>query len=135
MWPGTTPSGAATSVRRGALFLVVCLLAAAPASAQMYKWVDKDGKVHYSDKPPPGTKAQVIAPAPAKPAPVPVQANEKSRTPAGFSPEEREALHVLCGIRSLQTRECPIFVKRICTFDELVAGVPGRPAAALVRDP
>ena len=29
------------------------LLAALPASAVMYKWVDQDGKVHYSDQPPP----------------------------------------------------------------------------------
>ena len=32
--------------------LALCLLAA-PASAEMYKWTDEDGKVHYSDQPPP----------------------------------------------------------------------------------
>ena len=36
-----------------ALGLVAFLFAAA-ASAQMYRWVDKDGKVHYTDTPPPG---------------------------------------------------------------------------------
>ena len=44
-----------------ALGLVGCLVAAA-ASAQLYRWVDKDGKVHYSDTPPPssaGKSAQV----------------------------------------------------------------------------
>ncbi len=35
-------------------FLAVLLaLAALPAAAQMYRWIDKDGKVHYSDQPPP----------------------------------------------------------------------------------
>lgn len=38
-------------------FLLVVLLpgalCAAPASAQLYKWVGPDGKVNYSDKPPP----------------------------------------------------------------------------------
>lgn len=29
------------------------LLAAAPAAAETYKWKDADGKVHYSDHPPP----------------------------------------------------------------------------------
>ena len=32
--------------------LMLCLLAA-PASAEMYKWTDEDGKVHYTDQPPP----------------------------------------------------------------------------------
>jgi glutaredoxin len=44
-----------------ALGLVGCLVAAA-ASAQMYRWVDRDGKVHYTDTPPPtsaGKSAQV----------------------------------------------------------------------------
>jgi hypothetical protein len=34
-----------------AIWLALCL--ALPASAQMYKWVDSDGKVQYSDTPPP----------------------------------------------------------------------------------
>lgn len=33
-----------------AIWLMLCL--ALPASAQMYKWVDENGKVQYSDKPP-----------------------------------------------------------------------------------
>ena len=32
--------------------LVILLVAALSASAQVYRWVDKDGKVHYSDKAP-----------------------------------------------------------------------------------
>jgi hypothetical protein len=38
--------------RLSAAILVLC--AALPASAQMYKWVDSNGKVQYSDSPPPG---------------------------------------------------------------------------------
>lgn len=33
-------------------FAIGCALAAGPAAAQVYRWVDKDGKVHYSDKKP-----------------------------------------------------------------------------------
>jgi hypothetical protein len=41
--------------------LVVALLALAlPATAQVYKWVDKDGKVHYSDKKPRDPKASGV---------------------------------------------------------------------------
>ena len=43
------------------LFIAIAiLLATATAAAQVYKWVDKDGKVQYSDTPPPkdATKAE-----------------------------------------------------------------------------
>ena len=54
--------------------LALCL--ALPAAAQMYKWVDANGKIHYSDKPPPSnvkteklrTPSQPVA-APAASAP------------------------------------------------------------------
>nr|WP_295769600.1 DUF4124 domain-containing protein [Rhodoferax sp.] len=39
-------------------FLLILLCLALPAQAQLYKWVDANGKVQYSDKPPPaGAKA------------------------------------------------------------------------------
>jgi pyruvate/2-oxoglutarate dehydrogenase complex dihydrolipoamide acyltransferase (E2) component len=40
------------------LALLVVLLFVAGA---VYKWVDKEGKVHYSDKPPPGQESQAVA--------------------------------------------------------------------------
>lgn len=39
--------------------LTAALLLAAPASAQLYKWVGPDGKVTYSDVPPPPNAAKV----------------------------------------------------------------------------
>jgi hypothetical protein len=54
-------------MKRLLLALGLALFVALPASAQMYKWVDSDGKVHYSDKPPPSNiKAEKLrTPAPA----------------------------------------------------------------------
>ena len=53
-----------------AIWLTLCL--ALPVSAQMYKWVDANGKVQYSDKPPPSNvkteKLRESAPAPTAPA-------------------------------------------------------------------
>jgi hypothetical protein len=47
-----------------AIWLALCV--ALPASAQLYKWVDSDGRVQYSDKPPPGnTKTEKLS-APAR---------------------------------------------------------------------
>ncbi|WP_298440770.1 DUF4124 domain-containing protein [uncultured Ferrimonas sp.] len=39
--------------------LLLLLLLALPASAEIYKWVDANGKVHYSDKPVSGAEAVV----------------------------------------------------------------------------
>ena len=47
------------------------LLACLPADAQVYRWTDGNGRVQYSDKPPPGVKA----------APVESRINSYSGTP------------------------------------------------------
>jgi len=44
-----------------ALFLIALLAAAAPAAAQIYRWTDASGRVHFSNAtPPPGVKAVVV---------------------------------------------------------------------------
>ena len=56
------------------LVLGSMLLYTAVASAQLYRWVDRDGRVHYSNTPPPaGVKSRTLA-APAS-APVPPATN------------------------------------------------------------
>ena len=62
------------------------LLAAGTASAQMYRWVDKDGKVRYGDTPPAGVKTSSIK-APqsgggAAPEPATKDAKKGPMTPA-----------------------------------------------------
>jgi hypothetical protein len=59
-------------MRRIAL-AVLALALAAPAAAQLYKWVDKDGKTSYSDTPPPNVDSKQLniqsgAAAPSAPA-------------------------------------------------------------------
>ena len=52
---------------------VAAMLVAATAGAQMYRWVDKDGKVQYTDTPPPASAKSVqkraTAPAPTSAGP------------------------------------------------------------------
>jgi len=51
------------------LILCVTLAFAAAATAQMYRWIDKDGRVHYTATPPPaGTKSRTLQ-APVAPPP------------------------------------------------------------------
>jgi len=58
--------------------LKICLLWALsiPASAQVYKWMDEQGRTHYGERPPQNAKAQAVeqrlanpGPAAGKPAP------------------------------------------------------------------
>ena len=57
---------ASRSTLAAALAIAVgVLVAAAPVGATMYKWVDKSGKVVYSDQPPPADiKSEIVKPPP-----------------------------------------------------------------------
>ncbi len=44
-----------SNMRRGAYLGLALLLCMGSASAQMYKWVDANGKTHFSDQPPPAS--------------------------------------------------------------------------------
>ncbi|MET0680713.1 MAG: DUF4124 domain-containing protein, partial [Burkholderiales bacterium] len=46
-------------VMRRLALAVAAMFVAATAGAQMYRWVDKDGKVHYTDAPPPAASKSV----------------------------------------------------------------------------
>ncbi|HKW37480.1 MAG TPA: DUF4124 domain-containing protein [Burkholderiales bacterium] len=43
-------------MKTSSLVPILILLAAAPAQAQIYKWVDESGQTHYSDKAPAGAR-------------------------------------------------------------------------------
>ncbi len=73
--------------------MLAWLLVAAPAAAQMYKWVDKDGKVRYGDTPPLGTKATLMrgaASAASAPAPAGKAAGKGALSPAEQEKEYRQ---------------------------------------------
>lgn len=45
------------------IFLLLALAASLPASAQIYRWTDAQGRTHFSNAPPPaGTRAVVVDP-------------------------------------------------------------------------
>ncbi|HEY9103702.1 DUF4124 domain-containing protein [Chitinimonas sp.] len=82
---------------------IACLLALLPllASAEVYKWVDANGKVQYSDQPPPGGKAATVkipvntavpVTAPANPTPAPGKDKEATANKGEpkVSPEEAQ---------------------------------------------
>lgn len=77
----------------GGLFLTL------PAAAQTYKWTDKDGKIHYSDQPPPSAakdesvikRAKNAPPPPAATAGAPAAEKGKNAAPKAATPQEQEA--------------------------------------------
>jgi outer membrane biosynthesis protein TonB len=68
----------------------ILALAAPAAMAQLYKWVDKDGRVHYSDQPPPSQESKQIAVPTAPSAPAPKSAVAKEKDLERVRAEEKE---------------------------------------------
>ncbi len=68
-------------MKRLSVALGLALCVALPASAQMYKWVDSDGKVQYSDKPPPSNIKTEKLREPARAASTPAASDAKGGTP------------------------------------------------------
>lgn len=60
------------------IFTIAALFAAGAASAQVYKWVDENGVVHFSDTPREGAELVDVPRSPPRPAPV-----QARPTPAG----------------------------------------------------
>jgi hypothetical protein len=47
------------------LVVLMVLLVLSPfAEAQIYKWIDEQGRARYGEKPPPGVEARLLAPPP-----------------------------------------------------------------------
>lgn len=64
-------------MKRLSVVLGLALCVALQASAQTYKWVDSDGRVQYSDKPPPGNIKTEKLRDPARAASVPAASEGK----------------------------------------------------------
>jgi hypothetical protein len=59
--------------------LIAFLVALFFVAGAVYKWVDDQGKVHYSDKPPPSRDVQIVPPAPGPTAAQQSQAEQRLR--------------------------------------------------------
>jgi hypothetical protein len=75
-------------------FFLILLAAAAPAFAQVYKWVDERGVTHYGERPPQGSKANEVPNRLASPLPGGVtesRGNSQSHPGQGeIPPRDRE---------------------------------------------
>jgi hypothetical protein len=90
------------------LVLGLTLAFAAGASAQLYRWVDKDGRVRYSDTPPPGVKATNLSPSPGYSAPPPPAAGDAAAKDTGkgpLTPAQQEAEYRKRQVEAQKSRE------------------------------
>lgn len=73
--------------------LVMSLLLALPATAQVYQWRDAQGRMNYSDTPPPSAPAKTLKPAPrSMPGESEVSADETAvETANGQTPDAQPA--------------------------------------------
>lgn len=75
-----------------AIFACSCL-SATPALSEMYKWTDAEGKVHYSDQPPPPNVKQTdtIKPrSPVAPAAAPEAGGAPAAAPKSYVEQDAE---------------------------------------------
>jgi len=74
-----------------ALFLALLVIASAPAAAQIYRWVDQNGNVHYSNMKPPKNQAAVII--------------DPSSREAAPGPESTECYTIRCQGERMEERQ------------------------------
>jgi hypothetical protein len=65
-------------MKRLSMIIGLALCLALPAAAQMYKWVDANGKIQYSDKPPPSNVKTEKLRTPAQPISAPAASAPKN---------------------------------------------------------
>ena len=70
---------------------LLCTLALAASADQMYKWVDKDGHVHYSQTPPPSTSVQAQSVNISAPPPDPVTVQNEQNLSQQIQDKNKQA--------------------------------------------
>jgi hypothetical protein len=119
-------------MKRGLILSLAVVLYGVPvlAAAQVYRWVDDRGQVHYSQTPPPGRTAQQIgAPPPPQASPNQESLNQSLKDASDAAPKQKaEADRIAQNQASLeqycnQTREQLAFLdaqtaRRLTTTDD-----------------
>ena len=74
---------------RALLHFLIVAAAIAPASAQVFKWVDERGVTHYGERPPQGGKASEVPDKLGSPGGVPPKASAPTTDPAAQAQPEK----------------------------------------------
>jgi len=111
-------------MRRSELLATLILwLVFASATAEIYKWVDAEGKVHYGDRPPAqGTHADTLAmpPAPDRDAELVERAFMRRRLLDAFEAERREEQQIEADAKTAQRKleiRCARLEQQLARFE------------------
>jgi hypothetical protein len=104
---------------RPALFLLVALLPLA-AGAQVYRWVDDKGQVHYTQVPPPGAKTRELAPPPpASAAPNQESLNQGLQDAVKAEPKVREEAAKTAEAAAQREQQCRQAREQLAFMDSM----------------
>ncbi len=94
-----------------ALIVLLSLALAGVANAEVYKWVDEDGNVHFTDTPPPKQETEEVK---IDRAPTPTYRSSDSLDSAGGGVDDEATARAICtkAISNLR-RFAPIWVRKI----------------------
>ncbi|HUR41568.1 MAG TPA: DUF4124 domain-containing protein [Verrucomicrobiae bacterium] len=89
------------------------------ALAQVYRWTDAQGRIHYSQVPPPGGTAQTLAPPPAAgPAPNQESLNKSLQDAIKAEPKVREEAARIAGEQAQRQAQCQQARDNIAYMDQ-----------------
>lgn len=88
LWP-CRPAPSAAGMFRYVVALALLVSTAAAAAEPIYKWVDAEGKTHFSSRPPPGRKLEPMTLHPSTPDPVDAPATASWQDQLQRSGEQR----------------------------------------------
>lgn len=105
-------------MRKQGLVFCTLLLLINPLQAEIYKWIDQNGSVHFSDKPRPGAETVTLPPTqtyspPKTTAPLPPEPEIPRQTRAAYTkimivqPQNQETIRSNQGLLSVITRVEP----------------------------
>lgn len=97
--------------------LIALYVVTLPLHAQVYKWTDADGRIHYGDRPPPEARSERLQTGPA-PSGAAVRAQERAteiiRREAGILASDRAREEAVVARREAREREIAAAYSEYC---------------------
>ena len=121
------------------LIVLLALALALPVAAEVYRWTDKDGKVHYTSEKPPDVDAKKLKVDPPATATAPTgEANANAAPAAAPTGEAKPNDDVNAQLAALDQQRCTA-AKSIATRYETapylqVAGADGKPRKLAIEE-
>lgn len=121
------------SFGRMGCFLLLMLVMPPTLSAEIYRWIDADGKAHYSDRPGPAETRVVDIPDANVAAPIPEKPAQPKTLPAQTAAEESSINKKEAAKRCAAAQERLTFLEQRIPNRIMITGEDGKPARMTVE--